>query len=63
MFFLVKVLLLAKLHFIQGVKAFMMPRLLDAKTDLDEESLMYQVLELTEEKVRQEYRSTLEKLD
>lgn len=63
MFFLVKVMLLAKLHFIQGVQAFMMPKLHEAKKDLDRDSPMYQVLELTEEKVEKEYESTLEKLD
>jgi len=63
MMFLVKWVLLAKLHFIHGVEMFLMPGLQEAKKELPEDSLMRKQLEMTEKKIEKEHESVLEKLD
>lgn len=62
MVFLTRVLLLAKLHMINGLQRWFMPRLRDAMYELPSDSIQYRMLEKTESKIMEEHESVLESL-
>lgn len=60
--FLVRLMRMAKLHFLNGVQAFLMPSLQSAKEDLPEDSLMRRQLEMTEKEVNRQHVQVLKRL-